>query len=76
MTEEKVCLHIEHHAVLFALLAKQAVELCGERGKESILRGMTVYGMERGTRMAWNEDGVERPEKRRPDQHDDKSGLR
>ena len=30
MTEEKVCLHIEHHAVLFALLAKQAVELCGE----------------------------------------------
>ncbi len=54
MTEEKVCLHIEHHAVLFALLAKQAVELCGERGKESILRGMTVYGMERGTRMAWN----------------------
>ena len=31
MTEEKVCLHIEHHAVLFALLAKQAVELCGER---------------------------------------------
>ena len=65
MTEEKVCLHIEHHAVLFALLAKQAVELCGERGKESILRGMTVYG-----------DGVERPEKRRPDQHDDKSGLR
>lgn len=54
MTEEKVCLNIEHHAVLFALLAKQAVELCGERGKLSILRGMTVYGMERGTRMAWN----------------------
>ena len=54
MTKETVCLRIEHHAVLFALLARQAVELCGEKGKESILRGMTVYGKERGRRMACN----------------------
>ena len=54
MTKKTVCLRIEHHAVLFALLARQAVELCGEKGKESILRGMTVYGKERGRRMACN----------------------
>ncbi len=54
MKKETVCLQIEHHAVLFALLARQAVELCGEKGKESILRGMTAYGEERGRRMACN----------------------
>lgn len=54
MTKEPVCCRIEHHAVLFALLAKHAVELCGEKGKESILRGMTLYGNERGRRMAEN----------------------
>lgn len=43
---------IEHHATLFALLSKHAITLAGEAGKESILRGMTKYGNERGARMA------------------------
>lgn len=54
MTKEPTCCRIEHHAVLFALLAKHAVQLCEEKGKEAVLRGMTVYGKERGRRMAWN----------------------
>ena len=28
---------IEHHAMMFAFLAKHAIELCGEAGKEAIL---------------------------------------
>lgn len=54
MTKETVCCKIEHHAVLFALMAKHAVELCGEKGEKSVLRGMTIYGKERGRRMARN----------------------
>ena len=45
---------IEHHAMMFAFLAKHAIELCGEAGKEAILKGMTTYGKERGARMAAN----------------------
>ncbi|MGL6201583.1 MAG: L-2-amino-thiazoline-4-carboxylic acid hydrolase [Lachnospiraceae bacterium] len=45
---------IENHAVLFGLLSKYALTLCGDAGKESILRGMTIYGNERGARMAAN----------------------
>ena len=47
-------LTIEHHAVMFALLAKHAIEISGEKGKEAILAGMTLYGNERGRRMALN----------------------
>ena len=47
-------LTIEHHAVMFALLAKHAIEISGEKGKEAILAGMTRYGNERGRRMALN----------------------
>ena len=54
MTDQPVSCRIEHHAILFAFLAKRAIELCGEAGKESILRGMTIYGNERGQRMAAN----------------------
>lgn len=54
MAKESVTCKIEHHAVLFALLAKHAVTLCGEKGKEAVLSGMTVYGKERGARMAAN----------------------
>lgn len=43
---------IEHHAILFALLSKYAIEACGERGKDAILKGVNVYGNERGQRMA------------------------
>lgn len=45
---------IEHHAILFALLAKEAILECGDVGKEAILEGMTTYGNERGARMAAN----------------------
>lgn len=54
MTKDKICCTIEHHAVLFALLSKYAIELCKEKGKEAILSGMTTYGNERGARMAAN----------------------
>lgn len=54
MATEKICCKIEHHAVLFSFLAKHAVTLCGEAGKEAILAGMTTYGNERGARMAAN----------------------
>ena len=43
---------IEQHAILFALLSRQAITLAGEAGKEAILKGMTAYGNERGARMA------------------------
>ena len=44
MKNEPVCCKIEHHAILFAFLAKHAIEICGEAGREAILSGMTVYG--------------------------------
>lgn len=49
-----VTCNIEHHAVLFGLLSKYAIKLCGEHGKDAVLKGMTVYGNERGARMAAN----------------------
>lgn len=52
--ESTVTCKIEHHAVLFAFLAKHAVLKCGEQGREAILKGMTTYGNERGARMAEN----------------------
>ena len=45
---------IEHHATIFALLAKYAIELCGEEAYEVIQKGMIRYGRERGRRMAVN----------------------
>lgn len=47
-------LTIEHHAILFALLSKEAITMFGERGREAILKAMTRYGNERGARMAKN----------------------
>lgn len=54
MTNESINCKIEHHAMMFAYLAKHAIELCGEDGKQAILSGMTTYGNERGARMAAN----------------------
>lgn len=51
MTNQTTC-KIEHHAILFALLSKNAITLAGEVGKGAILKGMTKYGNERGARMA------------------------
>lgn len=56
-TEESACCAIEHHAVLFALLSRSAIELCGEQGKEAILAGVDRYGEERGKRMARRAQG-------------------
>ena len=71
MAETAVSCNIEHHAVLFALLAKRAVELCGEDGKKAILHGMILYGKERGPA-----DGAERPRPRGTTEHTDKPGVR
>lgn len=54
MSETLIKCRIEHHATFFALLAKSAITICGEEGKEAILNGMTRYGNERGARMAAN----------------------
>ena len=54
MENKSVCCKIEHHAVLFAFLAKRAIEISGDAGREAILSGMTIYGNERGKRMAAN----------------------
>ena len=54
MENKSVYCKIEHHAVLFAFLAKRAVEISGNAGREAILSGMTLYGNERGKRMAAN----------------------
>ena len=43
---------IENQAVLFALLAKAAIETKGEHGRAVIQEGMLRYGRERGRRMA------------------------
>lgn len=52
--EATVSCSIEHHAVLFALLAKHTIILCKEDGEETIQKGVTLYGNERGARMAAN----------------------
>lgn len=54
MENEKIICKIEHHAMLFAFLSKHAIESCGKKGKDAILKGMTLYGNERGARMAAN----------------------
>lgn len=54
MANETVTCKIEHHAIMFALLSKYAITLAGDAGKEAILKGMTLYGNERGARMAAN----------------------
>ncbi len=52
---KKICnCGIEHHAILFACLARQAIEQCGEEGKAAVLAAASCYGEERGARMAAN----------------------
>ncbi len=54
MAKNPATCKIEHHAMMFAFLAKHTIQLCGEKGKDIILNGMTIYGKERGARMAAN----------------------
>lgn len=48
--DQPLC-QIEHHAVLYALLARSAV-LLGKAGEEAIKKATIEYGLERGRRMA------------------------
>lgn len=41
-----------HHAMLFAFLAKQAIDAFGEAGKAAVTAGVVRYGEQRGHRMA------------------------
>ena len=36
--KETVSCKIEHHAMMFAFLAKRAIEICGEEGKQSMVK--------------------------------------
>lgn len=44
--------NVEHHAVLFALFAREAEMCCGDAGREAVLEGVRRYGHSRGGRMA------------------------
>jgi hypothetical protein len=50
--ESKIVCGVEHHATLFALLAKHTIDTFGERGKQVIIASVYKYGNERGKRMA------------------------
>jgi hypothetical protein len=44
--------NVEHHAVLFGLYAKYAKQTAGKKGLDAVGKAVSVYGAERGTRMA------------------------
>lgn len=48
---EKASCEIEHHAVLYALLERQAILQAGEKGRAAMREATAVYGRERGGRM-------------------------
>lgn len=54
MTKEQVVCKIEHHAVLFALLAKYTLNFAGDDGEDILFKVVANYGHERGNRMAAN----------------------
>ena len=43
---------IEHHAALFAYLAREALQRCGAAGEGAVREGVRRYGRQRGRRMA------------------------
>lgn len=49
--QEPAQCQIEHHATLYALLVKHAVQECGEEGRAAMREATAVYGLERGSRM-------------------------
>lgn len=54
---------VEHHAVLYALLEKEAVEQAGEKGRKAMTEATAQYGQERGRRMRQNAlDRKDRPD--------------
>ena len=52
MEDNKKRCDIEQHAVLFGLLAQEAITLCPETGLEAVRAGVREYGRQRGGRMA------------------------
>lgn len=52
MAEQTVSCDIEQHAVLFGLLAREAMTLCPDTGLEAVRAGVREYGRQRGGRMA------------------------
>ena len=52
MCDHKICCDIEHHAVLFGVLAREVITLCPESGIEAIRSSVRKYGQQRGGRMA------------------------
>lgn len=52
MEDNKKLCDIEQHAVLFGLLAREAITLCPETGLEAVRAGVREYGRQRGGRMA------------------------
>ena len=57
MANEPVNCKIEHHAILFAYLAKRAIEICGEEGKEDVYKRQAM-SLEKFTEeyIAWAEE--------------------
>lgn len=49
---EIVLTSASHHAMLFAFLAKEAIDTFGEAGKQAVKAGVNRYGEQRGHRMA------------------------
>jgi len=43
---------VEHHAILFAMIAQAAEECCGDAGQDAVREGVRRYGRRRGARMA------------------------
>lgn len=50
--EEQKELRPEHHAALFGFLAKRCIQRFGEEGKKTVLDCASLYGRQRGQRMA------------------------
>lgn len=62
-TQEPVDCQIEHHAVLYALLEKEAIAQAGEQGRAAMTEATAQYGQERGRRMRQNAlDHGDRPD--------------
>lgn len=52
---------VAHHALLFAWIAREAVERFGPSGEKAILTGVSRYGQQRGRRMALRAQADGRP---------------
>ncbi len=51
---KEVACTMEHHGVLYGLLAREAIRRCGEAGKKALVDGTVKHATERGARMRQN----------------------